>query len=271
MLVPLLTPNIGLVNLNWTTEQPAIRLPCLADAVSQVPSGGLRYAQVPMQLHAADTLQAGIQEEYRQCPLVQGDVGALHHRVRLNTKVLAAIAATGGLWLARRPLLDVQGATPRASYPVGPASFYEHHLSRFLVTELFDRLYQCDSLSKTLAWHLHYPLACMGNIIQETRRDCQVCYPISKDQYVNENVNMTTSNGPSLEPVPFLDSRVVVAYLDCLARVLIANKIDIKHLLALVQREYEAEAADLHWPEDYRDFLSDIHATLVRLVDHHLT
>ena len=92
-----------------------------------------------------------------------------------------------------------------------------------------------------------------------------------KTKYVSKNVNMTTSNGPSLEPVPFLDSRVVVAYLDCLARVLIANKIDIQHLLALVQREYEAEVADLHWPEDYRGLLADMHATLTRLADHHLT
>ena len=76
----------------------------------------------------------------------------------LTLKVLPAITATEGLWLARGPLLDVQGATRRASNPVGPASFYEHCLSCFLVTELFDRFYQRDSLSKTLAWHLYSPL-----------------------------------------------------------------------------------------------------------------
>ena len=84
---------------------------------------------------------------------------------------------------------------------------------------------------------------------------------------------MTTPNGPdpNLEPVTFLDGRVVVAYLDCLARVLIENKLDMQEFLLLVQQKCEEEAAALHWPEDYRGFLSDIHATLVRLVDHHLT
>ncbi len=135
VLVPFLAAHVGLVHLYRATEQTLVRLPSLADAVGQVPSGLLGDAEVPVELHAGHTLEVGTHEIGREAPLAEGEVRSLHDRAGLYREVLVAVAAAEGLGLAGGALLDVQRAAFYAGDTVGPPSGDELALDRSFVRE----------------------------------------------------------------------------------------------------------------------------------------
>lgn len=92
VLVPLLAPDAGLVNLNRTTGWLGRFLLHLLDPVGQVPRGFRGDAQVAVQSQAGQPLAVAAGQAYGKHPLFDRAFGVVHQRAGLHGEVLAAVA-----------------------------------------------------------------------------------------------------------------------------------------------------------------------------------
>ena len=147
LLVAFLAAEVGLVACNRPDAWVNPLVPGLVDAAGHVPGGGLPNAEVAMQLHARDALEAGREQVDGHGPSAVAELGAMHQSAGLGREVLAALAAAVGLGLAGGPGLDVGGAAGRAADAVGPEDRGEPVLGGVLVGEHTHQLGQCEALA----------------------------------------------------------------------------------------------------------------------------
>ena len=108
MLVGFLAAPIGLVDFARAGAESRPFLPRLANAMGQAPGGGLANAEVAMEFHAGDALEAGREQVNCHGSSAVAEFGALRQGAGLGREVLAALPA------AERLGLDVGGDAPTA-------------------------------------------------------------------------------------------------------------------------------------------------------------
>jgi len=145
--VAFLVPEVGLVACDRPDAWVNPLVPGLVDAAGHVPGGGLPNAEVAMQLHARDALEAGREQVNGHGPSAVAELGVVHQGAGLGGKVVAALPAAVGLGLAGGPGLDVGGAAGRAADTVRPEDRREPALGGVLVGEQAHQFGQCDALA----------------------------------------------------------------------------------------------------------------------------
>ena len=115
--------------------------------MDQVLGGGLADAEVAMQFHGRDALEAGRQQVDGHGPGAVAELGVIHQGAGLGREVFAALAAAVGLGLARGPGLDVAGAAGRPAHAVRPEDRREPALGAVAVGKRVHQLKLGDALA----------------------------------------------------------------------------------------------------------------------------
>ena len=147
VLVACLAAEIGLVDFDRPGGRVLPLGPSLANAMGNVPGGGLADAEVALQFHARDAPEAGREQVDGHGLGAVAKLGAMHQGAGLGREVLAALAAAVGLGLARALGLDIGGAAGRAAHAVGPEDRRESALGALVVGERVHQLEQGDALA----------------------------------------------------------------------------------------------------------------------------
>ena len=101
--------------------------------MQEVPTRFLADSQVPVELHAGDTLQACGDQIDGYNPRLATKRGTVHEAIRFHREVAATVAAAVRLRLSCLAFLDVVRSTFRAADAVRPTLLYEPFFSGFVV------------------------------------------------------------------------------------------------------------------------------------------
>ena len=124
--VAALAAHVGFVNLDRTIERTvAAFAPCFPNAVQHEPRRRLRNANIPMQLHGRNRLQAGKAQVDRDGPLAQRDIGTSNRRSGANAEIGPAIRAPVGHRLGVGNVPRVNASAFPAVAPVAPNDGFE--------------------------------------------------------------------------------------------------------------------------------------------------
>ena len=160
----LTTANVGFIHFNRTVERSvAFRSPRFPNAMQHEPRRRLRHANVALQLHAGDRLQAGETQIDGDDPLAERYFRPLHRGARLHAEVGSAVRAP--VWhLLVAGLAGALGTALRAVATVGPNNALEPRrrgfLSRKHVHQLNDGEAFAVSFSGCFLRHFRVPFLC---------------------------------------------------------------------------------------------------------------
>ena len=152
LLVVLVLPfatHVGLVNLDRTGERSTVFSPgpSLPDAVEHEPGGGLADADITVELHAGNALEAGQFQVDGNGPFAQGNLGVSQCRPGSDAKVLPAVGAPVRHGFSVGSLFGPHASTMAAApIPVPELIFKPFGRSRF-IGEHFQQLNDRNALS----------------------------------------------------------------------------------------------------------------------------
>ena len=150
VLVPLLTPEVGLVHLDRAGHLGLSRPlgKCLPDALHEVPCGSLADAKLTVELHARGTFEPSGHHVDGDHPLLEPQLAGLHYRALTHAEVLPAAAApvahglaVGGYRVAVRTAIGAGALT------VGPPQIFEPLFGGCIVGEHAEQLDDAESFA----------------------------------------------------------------------------------------------------------------------------
>ena len=148
VFIALLAADIGFIHFDRAGEGVAgWRGPRFADAMQHDPGGRLGHADIAMELHAGNALQAREFERHRKGPLPQRDMRSFQDGAPVRTlKYGPAVRAPVGHRCGVRDGTRVEAPAVPAAVTIGPDVPLKPDGSRLFVGDYLSQFKECDNL-----------------------------------------------------------------------------------------------------------------------------